>query len=419
LTPEGVLLQSRGILANGFHRGLDQQASRNSFNESVKIELVMNKPIIEIVADNDGERKHGVFSFFSGCGLLDLAFEDEEFEILFVNEIQSSFLDAYQFARQQLGRVAPIVDESLKSVEWFLEPDGKKWLKKFISSAKKKCITVGFIGGPPCPDFSIGGKNRGHQGDNGRLSQTYVDMICLQKPDWFIFENVKGLWRTKNHREFFEKLKKQLRDAGYVLSDKLLNAIQFGAPQDRDRIFLFGKLQKTKLQNLMDFDWEYGAEYLGKDAFKFTWPGQSEFGGIPEKTDAPSKLTVGYWFEKNAVDSHPNSKHCFNPRAGLVRFLTVAEGDDRKKSYKRLHRHRYSPTACYGNNEVHLHPWLPRRINVAEALSLQSVPVKFSLPPYMSLTDMFKTIGNGVPYLLGKGIAKAIKNNLDNENKMK
>ncbi len=42
--------------------------------------------------------------------------------------------------------------------------------------------------------------------------------------------------------------------------------------------------------------------------------------------------------------------------------------------YKRLHRWRYSPTACYGNNEVHLHPYKPRRISVAEALAIQSLP---------------------------------------------
>jgi DNA (cytosine-5)-methyltransferase 1 len=98
----------------------------------------------------------------------------------------------------------------------------------------------------------------------------------------------------------------------------------------------------------------------------------------------------------------------FKPRAGLSKFQVIAEGDDSKKSFKRLHRGRYSPTVCYGNNEVHLHPCLPRRISVAEALSLQSMPSTFVLPPDMTLSAMFKTIGNGVPYLLGTGVAQAI-----------
>ena len=91
---------------------------------------------------------------------------------------------------------------------------------------------------------------------------------------------------------------------------------------------------------------------------------------------------------------------------------SVDEGDDSKKSYKRLHRWRYSPTVAYGNNEVHLHPYKARRLTVAEALALQSLPKEFSLPPTMSLTDKFKTTGNGVPFLLAKGIAQTINDYL-------
>ena len=87
---------------------------------------------------------------------------------------------------------------------------------------------------------------------------------------------------------------------------------------------------------------------------------------------------------------------------------TFSEGDDSKKCFKRLHRWRYSPTVAYGNNEVHLHPYLPRRLSVAEALSLQSLPAEFVLPDNISLTSKFKTIGNGVPYLLARGVAETL-----------
>jgi len=93
---------------------------------------------------------------------------------------------------------------------------------------------------------------------------------------------------------------------------------------------------------------------------------------------------------------------------GITKFAVVDEGDDSKKSFKRLHRWRYSPTACYGNNEVHLHPYKVRRISVAEALAIQSLPANFVLPENMTLTNMFKTIGNGVPYLASKGLAQTI-----------
>ena len=91
----------------------------------------------------------------------------------------------------------------------------------------------------------------------------------------------------------------------------------------------------------------------------------------------------------------------------------IDEGDDSKKSYKRLHRWRYSPTVAYGNNEVHLHPYKVRRLSAAEALALQTLPKELALPDDMTLTNKFKTIGNGVPYLLSSGIAKTIRDYLN------
>jgi DNA (cytosine-5)-methyltransferase 1 len=111
--------------------------------------------------------------------------------------------------------------------------------------------------------------------------------------------------------------------------------------------------------------------------------------------------------------NHPNAEHFFKPRAGIKRFESVDEGDDSKKSYKRLHRWRYSPTACYGNNEVHLHPYKVRRLSVAEALAIQSLPKDFALSVHLSLSNMFKTIGNGVPYLASKALALTIADFLE------
>jgi DNA (cytosine-5)-methyltransferase 1 len=73
-----------------------------------------------------------------------------------------------------------------------------------------------------------------------------------------------------------------------------------------------------------------------------------------------------------------------------------------------LHRYRYSPTAAYGNNEVHIHPTEPRRISVAEALAIQTLPAEYELPGDMTLSAMFKLVGNGVPYIAAKGIAEMI-----------
>ena len=113
-------------------------------------------------------------------------------------------------------------------------------LGELIQDASQHTNIIGFIGGPPCPDFSVGGKNRGGEGDNGKLSAAYIELICQQKPDFFLFENVKGLWKTTKHRVFYESLKYKLNQAGYVLTERLINAIEYGVPQDRARIILIG-----------------------------------------------------------------------------------------------------------------------------------------------------------------------------------
>lgn len=365
-----------------------------------------------------------LFSFFSGIGLLDLGFEKEGYEIVYVNEFHEPFLNAYKHSRNKLDIPSPKYGYFRGKIEDLLEGENKIKLTNYISKSRNEGDTVGFIGGPPCPDFSVGGKNKGKHGENGILSLTYVNLICQQQPDFFLFENVKGLWRTKKHREFYEELKVLLQRSGYILTNQLINTIEYGVPQDRERILLFGVNQNYAKKIGLDIDdkemtfsddavpWSKYTKYPGRTAFQYSWPKQSIFkedSVLDEPSNIPLELTVEYWFKKNDVSNHPNSVHCFKPRAGLKRFLTVDEGDDCKKSFKRLHRWRYSPTAAYGNNEVHLNPYKARRLTAAEALAIQSLPKEFELPSDMTLTNMFKSIGNGVPFLAGKIIARTIK----------
>lgn len=359
-----------------------------------------------------------IFSFFSGSGFLDLGFEKSGFEIDFVNEFSSSFINAHNYSRKKMNMQLPKYGYHNTDINDY-HNGRKNELEKYIADAKanNNCL-IGFIGGPPCPDFSVGGKNKGKDGENGKLSSTYVNLIKEIKPDFFLFENVKGLWRTVRHRTFYEELKKQLQSAKYCTTERLTNALEFGVPQDRDRILLFGVqkelLQKEYYKNfqLQNFPWDKHMSYSLEDIKDIVWPTTDVFeeDSVRSIDDSIIKeLTVQYWFQKNDVYNHPNSANHFKPRNGLARMLTIDEGDVSKKSFKRLHRWRYSPTAAYGNNEVHLHPYKARRISAAEALALQSLPKEFELPLEMSLSDMFKTIGNGVPYLLSRGIAKTIK----------
>lgn len=362
-----------------------------------------------------------IFSFFSGAGFLDLGFEKSGFNVAFVNEYHAPFLETYQYSRNVMGMQQPEYGYHLGDISDFESEAESEHLSELIKQTKSEDRLVGFIGGPPCPDFSVGGKNKGHEGENGKLSATYIDLICKQAPDFFLFENVKGLWRTKKHRAFYELMKDKLHSHDYVTTERLINSIEYGAPQLRERIILIGfkksLLKKIGIelepgQTLTDvFPWEDHLKYHIEDINAMPWPGIEPFveNGTREKPDGINEeLTVDFWFGKNDVTNHPNAHQHFTPQAGLARFLAIPEGDDLKKSYKRLHRWRPSPTVAYGNNEVHLHPYKARRLSVAEALALQSLPKEFQLPQNITLSNAFKTVGNGVPYEASKGIALTI-----------
>ena len=355
-----------------------------------------------------------IFSFFSGAGFLDLGFEDEKFNIVYVNEYNQSFLDVYKFARNNMNKATPQYGYFCGDINKIQRGNCKKTFSQYVSEAKENSI-VGFIGGPPCPDFSVAGKNEGIKGENGRLTNTYKRVIITQKPDFFVFENVKGLLFTQKHRTEYNKIKNELSKNGYILIDKLVNSLEYGVPQERERVILFG-IKFDLLDNdkniaqqilLQNFTWH--TSYNLDTIQNCSWPTTTPFvknGELKAPDNILLPLTVQYWFDKNNVNNHTNSNDYFIPHS--KRFSSIDEGDVSKKSFKRLHRWRFSPTVAYGNNEVHLHPYKERRLSVAEALALQSLPKEFIVPNNISKSDMFKTIGNGVPYLLARGIAKSI-----------
>lgn len=275
----------------------------------------------------------------------------------------------------------------------------------------------GVIGGPPCVDFSIGGGNKGANGINGRLVRVFGDLIRDLRPDFFVMENVPGLWKTRKHRPFFRRVINGLSDKPYRyrIATRIVNALELGVPQNRQRLFIVGfldeiikdTLRKQELPNPAEwFNWP---KPLYPNVRQLPWPSTSPFKETPELPEGiPIDLTV-YPLLVGPPDPEtlPNGKEYFKPYSS--RFTQIDEGDDSRKSFKRLHRYRYSPTAWYGNNEVHLHPWEPRRLSVREALRIQTVPDTYVMPEEYSLTAKFKLITNGVPCKLARAIADSVK----------
>lgn len=356
-----------------------------------------------------------VLSFFTGGGFLDMGFARAGFTTVWTNENNSIFADMYEYAIPLLARAIKnknLLDRisdrrSVDSVK------ADEIISMAFSAGRPELF--GIIGGPPCPDFSNGGMQRGHKGDHGRLSKTFVDHICAMKPSFFVFENVHGLLRTEKHRSFLEALKKRLREARYCVDSAVLNSLDFGLAQDRERVFLIGinedllKLilgRKPAVSESQWFPWPAG-DYHGARQH-FDWPKINQTGKAPEKPEGIPDTLMVYHLLSDMPEGLSNSKEGFKPYS--LKFKTVREGDTSGKSFKRLHRYRFSPTACYGNNEVHLHPWEQRRLTVREAMRIQGIPDAYALPATVPLSSKFKMVANGVPVCLAEQIAFSLKN---------
>lgn len=347
-----------------------------------------------------------VYSFFSGVGFLDLGFEDAGFDIVFVNEYNERFLEAYQYARRNRNHI-PRYGYSHDDVRTYLSDE--RWNEAFPEYNNRGDNLVGFIGGPPCPDFSVAGRNEGEKGRNGQLTSIYAKLIEKRQPDFFVLENVRGLYQTQKHREFYDRLKRKLYRSGYSLFDSVENALEYGVPQYRERLILIGFRRATFGRNI-HYNIGHNRIYALDAINAVNWPDTTPFvenGVINAPEGIIETLTVQHWFAQNHVENHPNSQDVFAIKS-INKFYAIPEGDSKGKSFKRLHRWRYSPTAAYGNNEVHLHPYFPRRISIAEALAVQSLPEWFELPANLPLSAKFKMVGNGVPYLLSLGIAREL-----------
>jgi len=363
------------------------------------------------------KEKIPVLSFFTGGGFLDMGFELAGFKIVWTNECNPVFKEMYEYGmtewRRSSGPDAQIarIDDCRSIAD--IPPDD------IVKNAfpHRKPSLFGAIGGPPCPDFCTGGKNQGREGEQGVLSKTYVDRICEIKPDFFVFENVSGLLRTKKHRKFLAELESQLEEI-YTLDLKILNALELGVPQDRERLIFLGieDILAEVLLGRMPEEGERGwfpfpecPKY--KDAkTRFNWPKIESTGKVTKKpAGIPEELMVHRILDGwDAPNKQPNGLEGFRPYSD--KFTTVCEGDVRRKSFKRLHRYRYSPTACYGHNEVHLHPWENRRLTVRETMRIQGIPDSYTIPPEKTLTAKYALIGNAVPVPLAHQVAVPLYN---------
>lgn len=276
------------------------------------------------------------------------------------------------------------------------------------------------FGGPPCQGFSMAGA-RDPRHPSNELIWSFVDSIRVLRPLAFVMENVPGLLSIQSGRlldEIVCALEKL--DDHYNVQLDILNAVHFGVPQVRRRVFLVG----------------------ARPGIRFRFPRATHFPGLyVTVADAISDLPIepatptgivsyptpmGHNEYQRARRRGSNAVYNFHckklQRLRLWRIGHLDEGDNKRSipahlqaggrdsKYRRLNSGQPSPTvtAHLGKDSSDfIHPWLPRPITVREAARLQSFDDRYKFCG--SQVQQLAMVGNAVPPLLARAIAENLQ----------
>ena len=176
-----------------------------------------------------------VISLFSGAGGLDIGFENAGFSIAVAVEIDPSCCDTLRTNRPNL----PVINKNITEVT----------ADEILQAANLKPLEPALvIGGPPCQSFSLAGLRKGLEDERGKLLFEFVRIVRETLPYGFVLENVKGLTNWDSGRALkllIEELSKPIEYDGktytYTIAEpKVLNAVDYGVPQFRERLILVG-----------------------------------------------------------------------------------------------------------------------------------------------------------------------------------
>lgn len=230
------------------------------------------------------------------------------------------------------------------------------------------------IGGPPCQPFSVGGLQKGvNDVRNGFPS--FISAIKQLNPDIWVFENVRGL--LYKNKWYLDKIISELESLAYIVDVNFVNAVNYGVPQNRERIFVVGHRGVFRFPKKSERVIASG-EALGDMIYTATE--DSKF-----LTPSMDRYVANY--EKASKCINPRDLNLEKPARTLTcRNLAGATGD--------MHR-------------IKLPDGRRRRLTTREAARLQTFPDWFVFSGKES--SVYKQIGNAVPPLLSYAIAQSVK----------
>ena len=361
---------------------------------------------------------------FCGAGGLSLGFSQEGFVTRLANDIQDCCVDTYAHNHPETPRQNIILGD----IKLLVENDD-------LDLYHQADIVVG---GPPCQGFSEANRQRLIDDPRNHLYRDYIGVVKKVDPPFFVMENVKGMLKVK------DQVIEDFNNIGYEVSARVLNAKDYGVPQNRERLIyignrvginndeIFDEIERSQSDycNSVLEDALYGLRELKASRIKNSTELETEESGrIIEHNSV--QLTNDYIDLINQGVCYPvvlNHKARYNNDRDIEIFSRLDPGDKSddpkiadimpyksrsdifKDKYFKLEPDKVCKTITAHMKfdcNMYIHPYQARGLTPREAARVQSYPDDYFFRG--SYTKTYMQIGNSVPPMLGRAIAKVIK----------
>ncbi|MDI4567479.1 MAG: DNA cytosine methyltransferase [Mycoplasma sp.] len=334
--------------------------------------------------------KYKVLEFFAGAGGLALGLEQAGFKTVGLIEIDKNCINTLFKNRPDWNLIhSDIIDLVGNNLDIYI--------KKF------KNIDL-ISGGFPCQPFSYAGKKKGFNDTRGTIFYYFVEVIRKIRPKMFLIENVKGLL-THNDKKTFQTIIETLQKLDYHLSWQVLNALDYGIAQKRERLFIVG-IDSCYSSQPFIFPPKYSKKLTLKDVLK----------------NVPKSLGASYSDKKKKIFSLVPPGGCWKnlptdiakEYMGKSYFL----GGGKTGIARRLSWNEPSLTLTCSpsqNQTERCHPDEIRPFTIREYARIQGFPDTWEFSG--SIHSIYKQIGNAVPVNLAKSVGLKIIDHLNLINK--